>query len=190
MSMKEWKKELTRHVGYNLAVLLCMLLALFCAVMSLLSLFGMNRGGGIEVKERFEVSSSALDATYENNVAQISGYLVNSGNEKVVVDRVTVVVGDGKAREEIELEGFTLYPRLPQEVFFEWKTSFYFDYVHSVTVEHDGYAERIANSSADWEFNPNVMLYAVLCMISAFVGVFFAKKRFYRWQEDQMASRA
>ncbi len=187
--MKKWTRELTRHVGHNVLVLLFAALAVFCAVMILVSTLAGMQEKGIAVKEPIVVSTSALDASDQNFVSQISGYLISYEDEKADIDRVVIVVGDGKERYEVELDGFTLSPRLSHEIFFEWKTSFYYDRVYSVTVYRDGYGLRLANSAAEWEFDPSILAYAVLCAIFAFVGVYFGKKRFYLWQEDQIKAR-
>lgn len=183
----EWKKEIGKHVRYNLALLLCGTLAVFFLVLALVALFSFQKNEGIAVKEAFDVSASPLDATNQNFVAQLSGYLVNYEDKKANVEKIVIVVGDGRDREEITLEGLTLHPRLAEEIRHEWKTSFAFDRIHSVSVVVGGERQQLANNTADWEFDPNVILYAVLCAVSCFGTVFVAKKRYYRYQEDQMA---
>ena len=113
--------------------------------------------------------------------------LVNYEDKAQKVEKILVVVGDGRNREEIELEGLTLHPRLAEEILYEWKTSFAFDRIHSLTVVVGGERQLLANNTAEWEFNPNILLYAVLCALSCFGTVFLCKKRYYRYQEDQMA---
>lgn len=183
----EWKKEIGKHAWHNLALLLCGALAVFFLVLALVALFSFQKNEGIAVKEAFDVSSSPLDATSQNFVTQLSGYLVNYEDKKADVEKIVIVVGDGRDREEITLEGLTLHPRLAEEIRHEWKTSFAFDRIHSVSVVVGGERQQLANNTADWEFDPNVILYAVLCAVSCFGTVFVAKKRYYRYQEDQMA---
>lgn len=183
----EWKKEIGKHAWHNLTLLLCGTLAVFFLVLALVALFSFQKNEGIAVKEAFDVSSSPLDATSQNFVTQLSGYLVNYEDKKADVEKIVIVVGDGRDREEITLEGLTLHPRLAEEIRHEWKTSFAFDRIHSVSVVVGGERQQLANNTADWEFDPNVILYAVLCAVSCFGTVFVAKKRYYRYQEDQMA---
>ena len=183
----EWKSEIKKHIGYNVALILCALLAIFFLVMALVALFSTQTEGGIAVKETFDVSSSSLDAQNQNFVSQLSGKLINYEDEKAEIEKILIVVGNGKEREEIELDGTVLYPRLAEEIRHEWKTSFHFDRVHSVTVVMGGERQLLANSTAAWEFNPNILLYTLLCAISCFGTVFVAKKRYYRYQEDTMA---
>ena len=183
----EWKKEIGKHVWHNLALLLCGTLAVLFLVLALVALFSFQKNEGIAVKEAFDVSSAPLDATSQNFVTQLSGYLVNYEDKKADVEKIVIVVGDGRDREEITLEGLTLHPRLAEEIRHEWKTSFAFDRIHSVSVVVGGERQQLANNTADWEFDPNVILYAVLCAVSCFGTVFVAKKRYYRYQEDQMA---
>ena len=183
------KEQSTKHVGYNLLVLLCAALALTFLIRSAVSLCLTEGNEGVAVKEVFDVSSSPLDTTNQNFVSQLSGYLINYENEKEDVESIIIVVGNGREREEIKLEGLTLYPRLAEEIRHEWRTSFDFDRIHSVSVVVDGERQLLANSTAEWEFNPNVLLYVLLCAVAAFATVFTFKKRYYRYQEDMMAER-
>ncbi len=186
----ELKPQVKKHIGYNLLVLLCGVLALTFLVLTIVSLFSIGSNKDVAVKEAFDVSSSALDTTNQNFVSQLSGYLINYEDDKAEVESIIVVVGNGREREEIKLDGLTLYPRLSEEIRHEWKTSFAFDRIHSVSVVVDGERQLLANSTAAWEFNPNVLIYALLCAISCFGTVFTFKKRYYRYQEDMMAERA
>ncbi len=183
----EWKHEIKKHIGYNIALIVCALLAITCLVLAVVALFSIRSGEGIAVKEALDVSTSALDATDQNFVAQLRGSLVNYEDKAQKVEKILVVVGNGKHREEIELDGMTLHPRLAEEVFYEWKTSFDFDRIHSLTVVVEGERQLLANNTAEWEFNPNILLYAILCALSCFGTVFLSKKRYYRYQEDLMA---
>ena len=187
MKVKEQSKK---HIGFNALVLLCGVLALTFLVVSLVALFATGSNQGIAVKEAFDVSAAPLDTTNQNFVAQLNGYLINHEDEKAVVESIIIVVGNGREREEVKLEGLTLYPRLTEEILHEWKTSFDFDRIHSVSVVIDGERQLLANSTAEWEFNPNVLLYALLCALACFGTVFTFKKRYYRYQEDLMAERA
>lgn len=187
MKLKEQSKK---HVAYNLLVLLCGVLVLTFLVLTLVSLLSVKGNKGVAVKEKFDVSSSALDTTNQNFVSQLSGYLINYEDKKEEIDSILVVVGNGSERQEIKLEGLTLYPRLAEEIRHEWKTNFDFDRVHSVSIVIDGERQMLANSTAEWELNPNVFIYAFLCALSCFGTVFVFKKRYYRYQEDCMAERA
>jgi hypothetical protein len=183
------KPQIKKHVGFNLLVLACGLLAVVFLVLSVVALFSVQHGEGIAVKEAFDVSTSALDTTNQNFVSQLDGYLINYEDEKTVVESITVVVGNGREREEVKLDGLTLYPRLAEEIRYEWKTSFDFDRVHSVTVVVEGERQVLANNTVEWEFDPNIILYAALCALACFGTVFTFKKRYYRYQEDLMAER-
>lgn len=183
------KEQSKKHIGYNLLVVLCALVALAFLVVSVVSLFSVGKSQGIAVKEEFRVSSSPLDAANQNFVSQLSGYLINYEDEKAVVETITVVVGNGRERREIKLEGLTLYPRLAEEIRHEWKTDFNFDRIHSVSVTVEDESQVLANSTAEWEFNPNILIYALICAVACFATVFTFKKRYYRYQEDLMAER-
>lgn len=183
------KEQSKKHIGYNLLVLLCALVALAFLAVSVVSLFSIGKSQGVAVKEEFRVSSSPLDTTNQNFVSQLSGYLINYEDEKAVVETITVVVGNGRERREIKLEGLTLYPRLAEEIRHEWKTDFNFDRIHSVSVTVEGESQVLANSTAEWEFNPNILIYALICAVACFATVFTFKKRYYRYQEDFMAER-
>lgn len=185
----ELKQQATKHLGYNLLMLLCGVLSLVFLVLSIVSLFSITGNEGIAIKEAFDVSSSPLDTTNQNFVSQLNGYLINYEDEKEKIDSVIVVVGNGREREEIELDGLTLYPRLVEEIRHEWKANFAFDRVHSVSVVVNGQRRLLANSTAEWEFDPNIILFGLLCALCCFGTVFVAKKRYYRYQEDLMAER-
>lgn len=186
----EWKTEIKKHIGYNIALLLCIVLAIFFLAMTVVSIFSIEGNEGVAVKEAFDVSSSPLDAENKNFVSQLSGYLINHEDEKAKVEKIIVVVGNGRERAEVELAGLTLYPRLPEEIRYEWQTNLAFDRIHSVTVIVDGKSQLLANNTIEWEFNPDILLYAVLCAISCFGSVFAIKKRYYRYQEDQMVAHS
>ena len=182
------KEQSKRHIKYNVFVLLCGVLALIFLVLTVASLFGMKGNQGVAVKEAFDVSSSPLDTTNQNFVSQLSGYLINYEDEKAIIESILVVVGNGRHREQIEIDGVTLYPRFSEEIRYEWKTGFDFDRVHSVTVIVNGQSQTLANSTAEWEFNPDILIYALLCAVSCFGVVFAFKKRYYRYQEDLMGA--
>ena len=185
----ELKKQTKKYIWHNLLVLLCGILALRFLVLTVVTAFSTQKNEEIAVKEAFDVSSAPLDADGKRFVSQLSGYLINYNNKKAEVESIIVVVGDGREREEIELDGMTLYPRLDEELRHEWQTGFAFDRVHSVAVVVDGEYQLLANSTAEWEFNPNIILYAVLCALACFGTVFAFKKRYYRYQEDLIAAR-
>ena len=184
----DWKNEIKKHIGYNIVLIVCALLAVTCLVLTVIALFSIRSSEGIAVKEPFDVSSSPLDTTDQNFVTQLSGYLVNYEDKAQKVEKILIVVGNGRDRETIELDGMTLHPRLAEEVRYEWKTSFNFDRIHSLTVVVEGERQLLANNTVEWEFNPNILFYTILCVLFGFGTVFVAKKRYYRYQEDQMVS--
>ena len=186
----ELKQQSKKYIWHNLLVLLCGILALTFLVLTVVAVFSTQESEGIAVKEAFDVSAAPLDADGKQFVSQLSGYLINYEDKKAEVESVFVVVGDGRNRQEIELDGMTLHPRLAEEIRHEWKTSFAFDRVHSVAVVVDGQRQALANSTAEWEFNPDIVIYAILCAIACFGTVFAFKKRYYRYQEDLIVARS
>lgn len=186
LNQVNWKNEIKKHIGYNVAVILCAVLAIFFLVMTVISAFSVKGEEGIAVKEAINVSSAPLDPANQKFTSQVSGYLINYEDEKTQVDKILVVVGNGRERETIELDGMMLYPRLPAEIRYEWKTSFDFDRIHSLTVVVEGQHRLLENNTIGWEFNPNILLYGLLCAICCLSTVFVAKKRYYRYQEDQL----
>ena len=185
----ELKQQSKKYIGHNVIVLLCGILALVFLALAVVAIFSIKGSEGIAVKEAFDVSAAPMDASGKNFVAQLSGYLINYEDKKAEVDSILVVVGDGRERQEITLDKMTLYPRLAEEIAYEWKTSFAFDRVHSVKVIVDGQSQLLANNTAEWEFNPNILLYGLLCAIFCFGTVLAGKKRYYRYQEDSIAAR-
>ena len=186
---KKLKQQFTRHIGFNALVLLCGILTLTFLILTVVSAFSVQGNEGIAVKEAFDVSSAPLDAENQNFVSQLTGSLINYEDGQAKVERIIVAVGNGRERQEVELDGMTLHPRLAEELRHEWKTSFDFDRVHSVTAVVDGEHILLVNSTAEWSFNPNILLYGVLCALSCFGTVFTFKKRYYRYQEDEIAAR-
>ncbi|MBQ7391059.1 MAG: hypothetical protein IJV73_00080 [Clostridia bacterium] len=183
------KEQCKKYIWHNLLVLLCGVLSLAFLVLAVVAVFSTQKNEGIAVKEAFDISSAPLDANGKQFVSQLNGYLINYEDRAARVESIVVIVGDGREREEIELDGMTLHPRLAEEIRHEWQTSFDFDRVHSVTVVADGERLLLANSTAAWEFNPDTILYAILCALSCFGTIFAFKKRYYRYQEDQIAAR-
>ena len=183
------KEQCKKYIWHNLLVLLCGVLSLAFLVLAVVAVFSTQKNEGIAVKEAFDISSAPLDANGKQFVSQLNGYLINYEDRAARVESIVVIVGDGREREEIELDGMTLHPRLAEEIRYEWQTSFAFDRVHSVTVVADGERLLLANSTAAWEFNPDTILYAILCALSCFGTIFAFKKRYYRYQEDQIAAR-
>ena len=186
----ELKQQSKKYKGHNALVLLCGVLSLVFLALAVVAIFSIQGNKGIAVKEAFDVSSAPLDASGKKFVSQLSGYLINYEDKKEEVESIIVVVGDGRDREEVELEGFMLYPRLDKEIRYEWQTTFAFDRIHSVSVMVGGQRQLLANNTVEWEFNPNVIFYAVLCAVACFGTVFTFKKRYYRYQEDLIATRA
>ena len=183
------KKQYKKHIGYNLLVLLCGLLALTFLVLTVIAMFSSPQKEGVAVKEAFTVSSAALDGTNQNFVSQLGGYLINYEDDTAEVESIIVVVGNGRDREDVEIEGVKLYPRHAEEIRCEWKTNLAFDRVHSVMVVVNGQLQPLANSTATWEFNPSIIIYAALCAICCLGTSFTFKKRYYRYQEDLIAER-
>ena len=185
----ELKQQSKKYIGHNVIVLLCGVLALVFFALAVVAIFSIKGNEGIAVKEAFDVSAAPMDASGNNFVAQLNGYLINYEDKKAEVESIIVVVGDGREREEITIDAMTLYPRLAEEIRYEWQTSFAFNRIHSVSVVVDGQRQLLANNTVEWEFNPNVILYAVLCARACFGTVFTFKKRYYRYQEDLIAAR-
>ena len=183
------KEQSKKYIAHNVLVLLCGILSLVFLVLTVVAVFGTEQNEGIAVKEAFDVSAAPLDADGKQFVSQLSGYLINYEDKKAEVESLVIVVGDGREREEITLDAMTLYPRLAEEIRYEWQTSFAFNRIHSVSVVVDGQRQLLANNTVEWEFNPNVILYAVLCALACFGTVFTFKKRYYRYQEDLIAAR-
>ena len=184
------KEQCKKYIWHNLLVLLCGVLSLAFLALAVVALFSTQKNEEIAVKETLDVSSASLDADGKKFVSQLSGYLINYGDKKAEVDSIIVVVGDGREREEIELDGMMLHPRLAEQIRHEWQTNFAFDRVHSVTAVVDGGRQLLANSTAEWEFTPDVVIYAIFCAIFCFGTVFTFKKRYYCYQEDLIAARS
>ncbi len=171
-----------KHIGHNLAILLCGLLELALVVFLILSMIPTPPPLGVEVDETVQVSCSEL----ENGqyLLQLRGRLVNRGEEAVEFDTLRVTVSDGKARKTIEQELPTLSPRVPYDLFAELEVPVFYDRVDALTVVLDGEELPLSNGNGGI-FSVSTLLCAFLVVADAFVLIHFIKQRYYLAQEER-----
>lgn len=172
-----------KHVGYNVAIAVCGVLAVVFLVLLVLAILPPAKKLGIEVKDTVGVSSSGLDGGY---VVQIAGSIVNLNEETVTADEVRILVSDGRNDKTVVLKDVKLSPRVPYDLLWDWKDTTPYDRVKEVTVVVDGTSESLSNNTQGLVLNLNTLLWGVLTVMDAIVLIYLAKQRYYLYQEDKM----
>lgn len=175
---------MTKHMLQNLWILLLSLLTLGLALLLVLDMIP-ARTSGIEVKEQVKASSSLVSAGGGAHISSVQGFLRNTTNQTVEIERITVVVSDGNgASKTLELPGTTVFPHAELEISHVWESAVAYDRVSSVTVTVNGEADLIPNTPKTFILNSSTIVYLVLTGISAFFLVWVSKVRYYMYQED------
>ena len=175
-----------KKTGYTIGFAVFALMGLAALLLCVMTLFT-GTVDGLFVRERITVSSSAMTAKEGSAyVVQVSGRIHNEGDHTVRVDEVKLALHGENGTETKILEGFEIDARVSHDLFCEWTSSEPFENVDSVELVIDGQAHRISNSEGSFFSAETVILFA-FCAVSAFLCVFFAKKRYYVYEEEKMA---
>ncbi len=177
-----------QHLRYNVAIIICAVLALLFVTLTVVALVPSRSASGVEVKETIRVSSS-LDGDSKGYRSQLRGVLINKTDARVKIDRLELVVGNGKEEKQIVLRNITLEPRVAydlQAYGYEWEDTVAYDRVLSVTAVCGETREQISNNTVALRFDPVALLWGVLALIDAILLVRFSKMRYYLAQEDRM----
>ena len=98
------EKSMTRDMVFQTAkAVLAILVALVLVALTVLELLPQGRGG-IDVKERIEVSSARIYADGSLYSTELRGILRNSEKEAVTVESVVLVIDDGNVKKNVTLE--------------------------------------------------------------------------------------
>ncbi len=164
-------------------------LALLLVFLLMLELFS-GSNGQIAVKEQIKVSaaslSSAEDAEKEY-LCQLSGALINTSDEGVRIDNVTVAVSDGESRKGLVIEGFYLPARTEQTIAGSLESTVEYDRVTDVYVTVNGQEIRLANQSLGGDTLGWVpVLYLALLVGAVLLLIRACKIRYYLHQESLM----
>jgi len=177
-----------KHIGQNLLILLSALLTLAFGVLTAIELIPANPFG-VTVKEPLNVSSSPLTADASLFVSVLTGKLVNPTDVSVIMDEVQVTVSDGKTEKTVSAGSYTLPPRTSCEIRLDWQDTAAFDHVRQIKVTVNGVADILPNAVSGIGINGTAILCAGLFVLSAFFLLYFAKIRYYMYQEDSVAVR-
>ena len=113
--MEETKRVSAKTVWLqNGKIALFGVLTLLLAFLLLIELFS-GTSGQIAVKEQIDISAASLSEADEETkeyLCQLRGALINTSDEGVLIDEVTVAVTDGETRKGLVLEGFYLHLKL------------------------------------------------------------------------------
>ncbi|MBQ9773629.1 MAG: hypothetical protein IJW30_03095 [Clostridia bacterium] len=182
---------MTRHIGHNLGIALCAILAILFAVLTVLSLLPPATTTGIEVKENIEVSSSASnDGRY---LVQLRGRIINKNDVTRTVERLEIVIGNGKTESErtLVLKDIELDPRTEYDLSDnteDWSMEEAYDRVLSVTVTDDDVTEQIENQTVGLHLNLTTLLWGVLLVIDGIVLWKLCVQRYYLAEEDRLSA--
>ena len=177
-----------KHIRYNVAIIVCAMLAVVFSVLAVIALLPEKTESGVEVKETIRVSSS-LDGDSKGYRSQLRGVIVNKSDKTVKIDRLELVVSNGREEKQIVLRDITLTPRVVydiQNADYEWEDTVAYDRILSVTVVSGSLREQIPNNTVGLQFDLAVLLWVVLTVIDAIVLVRVSKLRYYLAQEDRM----
>ncbi len=170
-----------KHIGHNLAILLCGLLELALIVLLILSVIPATPLG-IEVDETVEVSCSRLeDGQY---LLQIGGRLINRADVTAQPQALRVTVSDGNTSEMLVLDLPELSPRVPYDIFAEVKAACAYDRVEGLQILTSEGAMSLSNAN-DGFFNFSTLLCAFLAVADALVLIHFIKQRYYLAEEER-----
>lgn len=186
--MKNLKYHLTRYIGYNVLILLLAVVALVFLVLGVVSAF--VTGETVAVPETVTVSASPIDAGGERYELRLSGVLMNQTNEDIKLEELLIAVEGNGHNETIVLEGLKLPSRMKYELTHTWEGSVAFDKVVSVNAVYGGETIALANYTSEIDLNIDLLFYWAIAAVSAMVGIYFFKQRYYLAQEDQMSQAA
>ncbi len=177
---------MTKHIGYNLLIVLSAAVTLLLLVLMLLSLVGDAAEVPLSVREEFIASSSLLEKGSDRYLVQVQGSLINLGDTPLQVDALKLCIGDGDTEWELVKEGFSLPVRFERPFLYEWEDTVPYDRVLSVVAVCNGEELPLANSTADAPFNISALIYAGLTLLAAWALLTVSKQRYYLAQADRM----
>ena len=183
--IREIGRELTRHVGYNVLLLLLGLGALALLVMGAVAAFGSEEP--VAVPETVTVSASPIDAKGERYELRLRGRLQNNTDRNILAEELWIVVASNEASETIVLKDVSLPSRTPYELLYTWESAVAFDRVTSVSVRYGGETYPLSNYTSGLSLNADLLFYWAVAAVLMAVGVYFGKQRYYLAQQDRMA---
>ena len=163
------------------------LLALILIVLTVLELIPAQTKG-LQVEDRLEVASFAVDSTGLRFVSSLHGNFKNNSNETLVVEDVRVLLSNGKIRREIALDSFTLPARCEQDVELNFECDVDVNTVVRIEAKVNGEAMVLENRDAAQTFSGIAVFYLVLLIPSVLLCIRAAKVRYYLYQESRLTA--
>lgn len=173
-----------KHIGQNIRILitgLCVLLLLVATILSAIP----EADLGVKVSEAMEVSWSRISMNEELYACEIEGILKNTGDETILIDRLEILVGNGKEEHLLTQEGITLPARTAHEIFLRWEDEKAYDRVLSVKITANGETATLANLTEGGSVNGLTVLLGALCLLCAYLLVRAVRIRLYMEEEDR-----
>ena len=165
------EKSMTRDMVFQTAkAVLAILVALVLVALTVLELLPQGRGG-IDVKERIEVSSARIYADGSLYSTELRGILRNSEKEAVTVESVVLVIDDGNVKKNVTLEGFVLPAGAEYSLSHRFEDAYCFENVREVRVRVAGTESRVSNRSVS-AFP--ISGFAIACVVLLIPTVLFA----------------
>ena len=160
------------------------LLALALTVLAMLELIP-TQTKGLQVKERIEVASFAVDSTGRRFVSSVHGSFKNNSNATVEIEKVHLLLSNGKIRKEIDLDGFTLPARCEQDVELNFECDVDVNTVVRIEATVNGERTVLENRSEAQTVNGFFVVYLVLLIPAVLLCIRAAKVRYYLYQESR-----
>ena len=176
-----------KKVGYSIGCFGFVAVGIFSLVLCVISLFA-GSVDGLAVKERITVSSSAVTAEEGSAyVVQVRGRLHNESDREISVEGVELQLRWGETSQTQTFGGFDIDARVTHDLFYEWTSPVPFDSVDAVELILDGEGHRLSNEESTL-LKTDTFLFLIISLLCALFAVFFAKKRYYVYEEEQMSS--
>lgn len=168
-------------------ILLLGLLAVILILLSVLELFSAPTASALEVRQPIKASSSSLtpyNSTVQRYRTQISGEVINRGEETVQFDRIEAVISDGTREKTVVLSAAAqIPPRVSKELFLEFEDEWEYDRVLAVRRITGETAELLSGAEAE-RSTGGLLLYGVLLVVDLLILIHVCKQRYYMWQES------
>lgn len=168
----------------NLKIVLWSVLALLILALIVLEaiLHGMQTLG---VAEQFRVSSALVAVGSDEYICSLDGALVNSDDEVIHADRITVEVSGRGGRDTVTIEGIDLYPRFDRDISVTWQSSEPYEHIGRISVTVDGETDVLVNRERTSPLDGVMLFYLILLLLDALLLARASMIRYYLHQEEQ-----
>lgn len=171
------------HFKQNLQIVVLAMLALIFLVVAVLE-FLPSEDAGIKVKEKIKVSSSPIDSSKKDYASYLDGLLFNPGEEAIKIEKLEIVVSDGKTERTVPLSGFTLSPRSDYRLSAQWMGTVDYDRIEGIFLTVDEREVVLKNTEATFSFSALAVLATFAFGVTVILLIRASKERYYLHQED------